>query len=83
MPSVPGKGGGRRNEAAARNGKRVGPPPKYQALRVPIASGRSPIAVDNDALALLPGLLLRFPHVGTVEGVLALAIQRLAETTDE
>ena len=80
MPSVPGKGGGRRNEAAARNGKRVGPPPKYQALRVPIASGRSPIAVDNDALALLPGLLLHFPNVGTVEDLVAYALRTLAET---
>lgn len=61
----------------------AGSPRKYQTLRVPIASGRSPIAVDNTALAQLPALLLLHPEAGTVEGVIALAVRRLAAATGD
>lgn len=84
MPSVRGKGsGGRRNEQAARNGKRVGAPQKYITLRIPLASGRVPIAIDNDAAALAAGLLLHFPECGSVEGLISEAVRRLAETMDD
>lgn len=61
----------------------AGRPKVYNEIRIPIDSGCTLLAVDNDALALLPALLLHFPHAGTVEGVVALAVRRLAETTDD
>ena len=39
MPSVPGKGsGGRRNEKAARNGKKVGRPAQHVTIRISVQS---------------------------------------------
>jgi hypothetical protein len=83
MPSVPGKGGGRRNEAAAANGKRVGAPPKYVTVRVPIADGKIPVVLmlsPDDALLAQRLMLRDWPGVTRVEELFAYALRRLAAT---
>ena len=79
MPSVSGKGnGGRRNEAAARNGKRVGRPPKF--MRVPALPDAVWVAIPADAMLLAQQLMLReWPGVTTIEELIGLALRQLAD----
>ena len=78
MSSVSGKGnGGRRNEAAARNGKRVGRPPKF--MRVPVLPDAVWVALPADAVLLAQQLMLRdWPDVTTIEELIPYALRQLA-----
>lgn len=83
MPSVKGKGsGGRRNEAAARNGKKVGRPPTH--WKIPVEAGRAPVLLNADTLVLAQRLMLHeWPGVQTIEDLIAYAVRKLAETNSE
>lgn len=74
MPSVKGKGnGGDMRAKAALNGKKVGRPKTHIAVRLPIET-----AAQAQRL-----MLYHWPGVATVEDLIAYAVRKLAETTDD
>lgn len=74
--------GGRRNEAAARNGKRVGRPPKSIEQRA-LFAGKVAIRISPENALLAQRLMLHFPEQPNVESLYEYALRRLAETTDD
>lgn len=72
VPSVPGKGGGRR--------KGAGRKPTYTRLRVPVSSGRFPVAIPIEAIGQAQRLLL--VYLGDVGDVVAVAVAVLAAMPD-
>lgn len=58
----------------------AGAPKKYITLRVPVVSGKIPIAIDTTTLILAQRLMLRnWPGVATVEDLVGYALRKLAE----